>query len=367
MPRAFDITSATDSVNLDASGRGELSFTVSNALGAPVRARITVLPSGDARPEWTSIKGGAERDFTADGTQQVTVQFQVPPGTPPGRFTFQLLVADVTNPDERYAQGPTAAFVVPTVAPVAQKKPFPWMLVALVGGIVVIIAVVVGIIAGHGGPELGEACPEGDCGKGLQCTGADGGVCLGQAGFKTCKSDDQCVTGLCKDGKCEQVPPGGACKPNGSCPPQQKCVQVASTRFCLLVAAQKCERDLDCSSLFCKDKVCARDDGRCDTNADCKSPSTCSPSKVCLLPDGQACTTPTMCLSGFCPAGTCAPAPTAQQCPFVCPDGTTCVNGGCISVLRSGAVINQQLFLEKNAAQVKELEQLQLRQERLQR
>lgn len=284
MPRAFDITTATDSVNLDASGRGELSFTVSNALGAPVRARITVLPAGDARPEWTSIKGGAERDFTADGTQQVTVQLQVPPGTPPGRFTFQLLVADVMNPDERYAQGPTAAFVVPQALPPPPKKPFPWMLVALVGGIIVIIAVVWGLISGRGGPNLGEACPEGDCGKGLQCTGADGGVCLGQAGFEKCKTNDQCVTGLCKDGKCEQVPPGGACKPNGVCPPQQKCVQVASTSFCLLVAGQKCEQDLECSSFFCKGGTCARDDGRCETSADCKPPSQCSPDKLCQQP-----------------------------------------------------------------------------------
>lgn len=359
MPRAFDITSATDSVNLDASGRGELSFTVSNALGAPVHARITVLPSGDAKPEWTSIKGGAERDFTADGTQQVTVQFQVPPGTPPGRFTFQLLVADVMNPDERYAQGPTAAFVVPTVAPVVQKKPFPWMLVALVGGIVIIIAVVVGIIAGRGGPKLGEACPEGDCGKGLQCTGADGGVCLGQEGFKTCKTDDQCVTGLCKDGKCAQPEPGGACKPDGSCPPQQKCTQVATSRFCLLVPAQKCTGDLDCSSLFCKGGTCARDDGRCDTAADCKAPSQCSQGKLCQLPNGQTCTNPTMCLSGFCPAGTCQQAPVTAQCPFGCPSGATCVNGGCISVPRSGAIVNKQLFLQQNSAELKQLQMQQ--------
>jgi hypothetical protein len=87
MPRAFDITAAMESVNLNASGQGELAFTVSNALRTPMRARAVVMMAGPARPEWASVSGGAERDFAPDGTQQFTVKFQVPAGTPAGRYT----------------------------------------------------------------------------------------------------------------------------------------------------------------------------------------------------------------------------------------------------------------------------------------
>ena len=61
MPRAFDITAVTDSIRLDASGKGEVAYTVSNALKAQVRARASVVPGPGAKAEWFSIQGDAER------------------------------------------------------------------------------------------------------------------------------------------------------------------------------------------------------------------------------------------------------------------------------------------------------------------
>jgi len=361
MPRAFDITVATDSVNLDASGQGEIAFTVSNALRMPMRARATVLPAGGARPEWLSVAGGAERDFAADGTQQIIVRIQVPPGTAPGRFTFQLLVADVTDPDERYAQGPTVAFVLAQAAPPPPKKPFPWMLVALIAGVVIIIGAVIAVLSGRGGLAVGEPCGPGqECGKGLECSGVDGGECLGVEGFEGCSRNEQCLTGLCQQGRCARVPPGGKCAADGTCPPDQKCVQVVNERFCLLVPAEKCERDLDCSSLYCKQGTCTRDDGKCETNDDCKAPSQCTPNKLCLLPDGAACTQGIVCMSGFCPAGTCAPAPSGP-CTILCPPGTTCVGNQCIRL--PDRSVNQQLFLQEPGA----FQELQIQQDAIQR
>lgn len=361
MPRAFDITAATDSVNLDASGQGEFAFTVSNALRVPMRARATVLTSGEARPEWMTLAGGAERDFSADGTQQFIVRFKAPPGTAPGRYTFQLLVADVTNPDERYAQGPTVSFVLAQAAPVPAKKPFPWMLVALIAGIVLILGTVVAVLSGRGGLALGEPCAPGqECGKGLQCSDADGGECVGLEGFEGCTRNEQCLTGLCQNGRCERVPPGSKCAADGTCPADQKCVQVAAERFCLLTPTTACERDLDCSSLYCKEGTCTRDDGRCDSNEDCKAPSQCTPNKVCLLPDGAPCTEGTVCMSGFCSGTVCAPAP-ARPCPAFCPPGTRCLGGRCVQ-FPSDFSVNQQLFLQQPGA----LQQLQRQQLELQ-
>lgn len=344
MPRAFDITSATDSIALDSSGAGEFAFTVSNALRVPMRARASVQPGGDARSEWFSIDGGNERSFAADGTQQLIVRMKAPPGTPPGRYTFQLLVADVSDPDERYALGPTVAFVVPHMAP-PPKKPFPWMLVALVAGIVIIIGTVVAVIAGSGGPGPGEPCgPKGDCGKGLLCTGEEGGVCLGVEGFDKCERNEHCLTGLCKEGRCERVPPGGKCAADGTCPERQKCVQVASERFCLLIPAESCERDLDCASLYCREGTCTRDDGRCENDDDCKAPSRCASTKVCLLPNGSPCTQGALCQTGFCAGGICT-VPPSGACSVLCPVGTTCLGNQCISTPRLG--VNEQLFLQQ--------------------
>jgi hypothetical protein len=366
MPRAFDITAATDSVNLDASGHGEMAFTVSNALRTPMRARATVLASGEARPEWMSVAGGAERDFAADGTQQFIVRFQVPAGTAPGRYTFQLLVADVTDPDERYAQGPTVAFVLAQAMPPPPKKPFPWMLVALVAGVVLILGTVVAVLAGRGGLALGEPCAVGQaCAKGLQCSGAEGGECLGLEGFEGCVRNEQCLTGSCQQGRCARVPPGSKCAADGTCPTGQKCVQVVSERFCLQAPAETCGRDLDCSSLYCKDGKCARDDGRCDTPDECKAPAQCSPDKVCLLPDGQPCGSGAVCLSGFCSTGTCAPAPT-RPCPAFCPPGTACLGGRCVPFNTLG--VNQQLLQAQQPEALQQLkrQQLELQQRQVQ-
>jgi hypothetical protein len=285
----------------------------------------------------------------------------VPAGTAPGRFTFQLLVADVTDPDERYAQGPTVAFVLAQAAPPPAKKPFPWMLVALVAGVVLILGTVVAVLAGRGGLALGEPCAAGEaCAKGLQCSGAQGGECLGLEGFDGCVRNEQCLTGSCQQGRCARVPPGGQCGADGTCPTDQKCVQVSTERFCLLTPQEKCERDLDCSSLYCKSGTCTRDDGKCDANEDCKAPSQCTPNKVCLLPDGAPCTQGPVCMSGFCSGSTCAPAP-VRPCPAFCPPGMRCVGGQCVGILDLN--INQQLLLQQPEA----LQQLQRQQLELQR
>jgi hypothetical protein len=67
------------------------------------------------------------------------VKLSVPPGTPEGQHAFHLLVANVANPDEQFAIGPSVAFQVQRPAPMAQKK-FPWWIVALAAGVLLITA-----------------------------------------------------------------------------------------------------------------------------------------------------------------------------------------------------------------------------------
>ncbi|NTX11836.1 hypothetical protein FJV41_35315 [Myxococcus llanfairpwllgwyngyllgogerychwyrndrobwllllantysiliogogogochensis] len=359
MPRAFDITAVTDTVRLNATGQGEVAYTVSNALRAPVRARASIVPGPGAKAEWATISGGDERDFAPDGTQQLSVQLRVPPGTPPGRFTFHLLVVDVTNPDERYAEGPATAFEVVAAPP--PKKPFPWMWVALAAGVILIIGTVIGIISSSGGAELGQPCPGGDCDKGLTCTDPDGGSCLVSAG-EACDGGAMCSTGFCnRRGEC-QLALGQTCASQRDCPGPLKCTEVPGSRLCLLESLQDCERDSDCSSFYCRaDGKCSRDDGRCESNADCRQPAQCGPTKLCQLADGQPCRSNEVCLSGFC-AGTCQVAPLGFQCPGPCPDFTVCSNGQCVNV--RATVLNQEM-LQVSPRKSEIMEQMQ-EQQRLQ-
>lgn len=276
MPRAFDITATTSDVKLNASGKGEVSFTISNKLGRPVSVRATVEPSGNTRPEWMSFPDGMERPLSQDGTAVIPVRIAVPPGTPQGSYGFGLVVASVSNPDEQYDRGPAVAFTV-APAPVPVKKPFPWWLVALAAGGVVIVGIVVAILSSHGGPKpgLGEACATKDpkCDKGLTC-GPDN-TCLGDKGFTGCDKPAQCVTGRCEGGSCQEQ------------------VSLGDT---------------------------------CDSNDDCRSPLTCSQG-LCLIPDGQKCTQSAQCVSGNCASQACAPR--VAQCPL-CPIGFFCINGTCV-------------------------------------
>src|SRR3712207_2555104 len=106
MARSFAITTAAPAVRLSASRRAEARFTVTNALGRPVRLRALVEPEGQTRPEWLRLAGDAEQDLGPDGTLQLAVQAVVPPDAPAGRYAFHLVVVDVVNPDEVYAAGP---------------------------------------------------------------------------------------------------------------------------------------------------------------------------------------------------------------------------------------------------------------------
>ncbi|MCP3141703.1 COG1470 family protein [Pyxidicoccus xibeiensis] len=331
MPRAFDITAVTDSIRLDASGRGEMAFTVSNALRAAVRARVSVVPGPGAKAEWFTLQGGEERDFAPDGTQQLTVQVRTPPGTPPGRLSFHLLVVDVTDPDERYAEGPSTGFEVVATPP--PKKAIPWLWLALAAGIVLILGTVIGIVASRGEerPALNEPCPEGTCDKGLACTAADGGVCLVAEG-QPCDGGAVCLTGFCgQKGQCE-LALGQNCTSDASCPGPLKCAAVPGSQLCLLRPKEACGSDRDCASFFCRpDGRCNRDDGRCDSDEECRAPSRCGPTRLCQLPDKEPCTTNEVCLSGFCDER-CKPAPVPARCPAPCPAFSTCISGRCVIV-----------------------------------
>jgi len=151
MTRIFDITPASDILNIDSSGQGKLLFTVTNTTGRPQRAsfRLRALDSGQS--SWLKLNGDMERDFTAGFTHQVEVAVAPPSGAPPGRFRVRLDALSVANPDDDFTEGPAVGVVVPATAPPPKKS--MWWVWLLIGIVVLIVLGVILYLATRKPPE----------------------------------------------------------------------------------------------------------------------------------------------------------------------------------------------------------------------
>ncbi|WP_426754848.1 hypothetical protein [Myxococcus sp. Y35] len=359
MSRAFDVSAITDAPRLSSSGMGEAVFLVTNVLDASVRARLTVVPGPRSRREWFFLEGDAERELPSKAAQRVTVRLRVPPGMPPGRFTFHLRVEDAALPETRFVEGPALAFDVMQTPPAA--KAFPMSRAVMAVGTFILLGTVASLLAAHraGEPGPGAPCPDGHCGRGLTCETRNGGsVCLASQG-QPCDAGTQCITGFCEPGVGCTVPLGKDCATEADCPGRLSCVNALGSQVCLLEPEQPCEQDRDCASFFCNaERRCSRDDGRCDSDAECKPPSQCGATKLCQLPDGQPCTRHESCLSGYC-AETCQVSPESFQCESPCPAYSACVSGKCVPA--DGKLISQDLLLAAPKT-LKGVEELRIRQ-----
>ncbi len=281
MPRAFDITPVASSLKLDGTRKGTFEFKVSNGLGKSIRVRIRVSPEKPSDPAsgWFA-PDPPEKDMVADETQMFRVAVTAPPNAPPGDYRFHLSVANVGNPDEEYADGPSVSFAVPQPKPQA----FPWWIVVVAGAVLVVGGgVLTFLLVGH-----------------------KKSVAVGT----TCQADADCSA----DQKCTAFAPG--------------------TKACLLKPEVACAQDLECSSFWCRDQKCARDDGHCDAPTDCRPPVFACASHICLKTNGQTCGASQECQSGSCNSGTCGPQ--VKVCTMLCVAGSVCVNGECVKIAVEG-------------------------------
>jgi hypothetical protein len=162
-PPSFAVTAAGGTVTLDDSGAASASFTVTNTTPQTVTGKLLTHPTDPARPEWFSIVGESIRDFTPNAVQDVVVQLNVPPGSPPATYAFRLDAVAEDDPDEDYTEGPSVAFVV-AAPPTAPKKKFPWWILIVAGAVVlvIVIGVVVWLLTkGDGGTTQRDACVKG--------------------------------------------------------------------------------------------------------------------------------------------------------------------------------------------------------------
>jgi len=156
MPRSFSITTSTPSLQLHGAGPGEFTFTVSQALGQPVRIRAVLEPEGPLQRGWLALVGEPERELAPNGTQTFSVKVSAPPAVPEGSSSFHLVVVDADNPDEALAIGPSVAFQVRRPGVQAPKK-FPlWIAPMAVSVLLMTVgAINADAVLRHDGPGTG--------------------------------------------------------------------------------------------------------------------------------------------------------------------------------------------------------------------
>ena len=135
MPQPFEITQPVTVLNLDANGRAEIEFTVTNVSGGPLRAELRVVPETPADATWFTRDGEPEILLQPMATQQVHVRVAVPPKTASGTYRFRLEVYDAMHPNDNFTTGSTIGF---TVAGKAAGKPFPLWIVAVAVAVVLV-------------------------------------------------------------------------------------------------------------------------------------------------------------------------------------------------------------------------------------
>jgi hypothetical protein len=145
---SFTITAAGQKVDLDGSGAGQAAFTVTNTSTETLKGRLLATPQGPAKQEWFTVDGEPLRDFAPNAAEQVAVEVKVPPGSPPGSYSFRLDAVSEVNPDEDFTEGPSVAFQV--APPKEKKKPFPWWIVIVAAVVVIGIGVLIWLLTKGG-------------------------------------------------------------------------------------------------------------------------------------------------------------------------------------------------------------------------
>lgn len=134
--RVFAITADDKPVAVASGTTAEVSITVANTSGKPLRGQARLQASGNAKPEWLTLGGDAERSFAVNEAHQFVVRLAPPAGTAAGKYSFRLNTASVQNPDDEYAEGPVVSFVVadaptPAAPPAKKSSCLFWVILAV--------------------------------------------------------------------------------------------------------------------------------------------------------------------------------------------------------------------------------------------
>jgi len=134
--------------------KGNAVFGVTNKTGEGLTARFSVQIQGGGKAEWYSIQGEPERPVAAGETQTVTVVAKIPAATPPGQHRIKLRATNVNDPDNDSTDSAVATVTIPAVAkPPVKKKPFPWWIIAVAAGVLVLVIGIIVAVVLMSGPK----------------------------------------------------------------------------------------------------------------------------------------------------------------------------------------------------------------------
>jgi len=156
---SFEIPDGPTTVALKAEAgfhKGNAVFGVTNKTGEGLTARFSVQVQGNGKAEWYSIQGEPERPVAAGETQTVTVVAKIPAATPAGQHRIKLRATNVNDPDNDSTDSAVATVTIPAVVkPPVKKKPFPWWIIAVAAGVLVlVIGVIIAVVVMGGGPKV---------------------------------------------------------------------------------------------------------------------------------------------------------------------------------------------------------------------
>lgn len=156
---SFEIPDGPTSVALKTEAgfhKANAVFGVTNKTGEGLTARFSVQIQGGGKAEWYSIQGEPERPVAAGETQTVTVVAKIPAATPPGQHRIKLRATNVNDPDNDSTESAVATVTIPAVAkPPTKKKPFPWWIIAVAAGVLVlVVGAIVAVVLLTGGPKV---------------------------------------------------------------------------------------------------------------------------------------------------------------------------------------------------------------------
>jgi hypothetical protein len=185
---SFEIPDGPTAIALKKEGafhKGTAVFGVTNKTGEGLTARFSVQVQGDGKAEWYQVQGETERTVAAGENQTVTVVGKIPAATPPGQHRIKLRAINVNDPDNDSTDSAAATVTVPAAETAARpiKKPFPWWILAVVGGVLVlVIGAIIAIVAMSGGAKVPNVVgqPYAEAVKALE-----------KAGYKTVKRTDK--------------------------------------------------------------------------------------------------------------------------------------------------------------------------------
>jgi len=123
---------------------GSATYSVTNKSTGVLAGRLKVLVAGDTKADWAQIAGDIERQWGPGETQTMTINFNLPLNVRPGSYKFKPHVFAVNDPNNDWTDGPVgtlqvAAGATPVVTGTKDDKKFPWWIVFVIIGAVVLI------------------------------------------------------------------------------------------------------------------------------------------------------------------------------------------------------------------------------------